>query len=76
MNDNKNENAKNPDFKVPMDLPSVKPEDYDSSIDSGRGSAKAPQSQIVTPDNQEDSVKREQKKRGRLSPRNKAIGGA
>jgi hypothetical protein len=39
MNDNKDENAKNPAFKVPMDLPSVKPEDYDASIDSGRGSA-------------------------------------
>jgi hypothetical protein len=36
---NKDENAKNPDWKVPMDLPSVKPEDYDKSIDSSRGSA-------------------------------------
>lgn len=39
MNHNKDENAKNPDFKVPMNLPSVKREDYDVSIDSGRGSA-------------------------------------
>jgi hypothetical protein len=40
MSDNDNDNAKNPAWKVPMDLPGVKPEAYKSSIDSGRGSAK------------------------------------
>lgn len=38
---NKDENAKNPDWEVPVALPSVKPEDYDRSIDSGHGSANA-----------------------------------
>lgn len=37
----KSENAKNPNFKNPVDLPHVKPEDYDAAIDSGRGSAKS-----------------------------------
>jgi hypothetical protein len=76
MSGNKDENAKNPDFKVPIDLPSVKPEDYDASIDSGRGSAKAPQGQAVKPGNQEDPAKREQKKHGQLPLHDEAIGGA
>ena len=38
----KNPNAKNPDFEVPVDLPSVTPEDYSKAIASGNGSAKAP----------------------------------
>lgn len=46
MNNNKDknkhhsdENAKNTAWKTPMELPSVKPEDYDTSIDSANGSA-------------------------------------
>jgi len=33
------ENAKNPDFKTPVDLPGVRPEQYGKDIESGRGSA-------------------------------------
>lgn len=36
---NRDENAKSPDWQVPTNLPGVAPEDYDASIDSGRGSA-------------------------------------
>lgn len=35
----KTPNAKNSDFAPPVDLASVKPQDYSSSIGSGRGSA-------------------------------------
>lgn len=35
----KSENVKNIDWKVPMDLPSVKPEDYAKNTPSARGSA-------------------------------------
>jgi hypothetical protein len=78
MNDNKDENAKNTDFKVPMDLPSVKPEDYDASIDSGRGSAgqQKPKGQSITPDKEEDPAKEKQKERGQLPLHDEAIGGA
>jgi triacylglycerol lipase len=34
------ENAKNSAWKTPMDLPSVKPEDYDIAIESANGSSK------------------------------------
>lgn len=33
----KNENAKNPDWKVPVNLPHVKPEDYPASQDATAG---------------------------------------
>lgn len=36
----KNHNAKDTKWKLPVDLNSVKPKDYDSSIDSANGSAK------------------------------------
>ena len=32
-------NAKDPHWKISMDLPSVKPEDYPSDVDSAKGSA-------------------------------------
>ena len=57
MNDNKNENAKNSDFKAPADLPHVEANDYDSSINSGNGSATAPKIQIVKPEPSKNSAK-------------------
>lgn len=72
---NKDENAKDPDFEVPVDLPHVKPEDYDVSIDSGGGSAREPKGQVVTPDKQKDPAREEQKKRGQLPLHGEAIGG-
>ena len=77
MGDNKDENAKNPDFKVPVDLPGVKPEDYDASIDSARGSAgQKPKGQAVTPGNKEDPARKKQKESGQLPLHEEAIGGA
>jgi hypothetical protein len=68
MNNNKDENAKNPDFKVPMDLPSVTPGDYDVSIDSGHGSAGQQQPR--------GQSRRGQKERDQLPRHNEANGGA
>jgi hypothetical protein len=42
MTNTKNENAKDPKWQTPVDLPGVKPEDYAKNIDSGRGSATDP----------------------------------
>jgi hypothetical protein len=73
---NDKENAKNPDWKIPMDLPSVKPEDYTTS-DSKRDSANIPKGQTVTSGNDnKDLAKEEQKKRGQLPLHDEAIGGA
>lgn len=66
---NDDENAKDPRWKIPMDLPSVKPEAYDATIDSGRGSAKSHESQ-------DNPAKEEQKKRGQLPKHDEPIGGA
>jgi hypothetical protein len=68
----KDENAKNPAFKVPVDLPHVKPEDYSASIDSSRGSAKG---QTVTPEQPENPAKEKQKKSGALPRHEEPIGG-
>jgi len=78
MTANKDKNAKNPDFQVPTDLPSVKPEDYAASIDSAHGSAgqQKPEGQVVTADKQEDPAKDKQKERGQLPLHEEAIGGA
>ena len=65
----KDENGKNPDWKVPMDLPSVKPEDYDASIPSGRGSAHSSQKN-------EDPAAKAQKQHGQLPLHDEKIGGA
>lgn len=35
----KNENKKDPHWKVPVNLPDVKPSDYEKDIDSGSGTA-------------------------------------
>lgn len=40
MTKQKSENAKSDKFKVPVDLPHVKPEDYTKDIDSAHGNAK------------------------------------
>lgn len=72
--ENKDEHAKNPDFIVPMNLPNVKPEDYDKSIDSGGGSAKAPKGQVVN-SKQNDPAREKQKEAGEMPLHEEAIGG-
>lgn len=74
---NRSENAKNRDWKGSPDLPSVKPEDYDTSIDSARGSAHKPEKQVVTPGNNPDKYlsKQDQKKRRQLPLHDEKIGG-
>jgi hypothetical protein len=67
MTDNKDDNSKNSDFKTPTDLPGVKPEDYDASIDSGRGSAGQ---------QKEDPARKKQKENGEMPLHEEAIGGA
>lgn len=61
--ENKNENAKNRNFRVPVDLPGAKPEDYDASIDSGYGSAgqQKPKGQVPAPEKQHDPDEKDQK---------------
>lgn len=71
MTDTKNENAKNPDWQVPVDLPGVKPEDYDKNIDSGRGSATHP----VFPGDGVDPAVKEAKRKQQMPLHDEPIGG-
>lgn len=70
---NKDENAKDKKWKVPVEVPSVKPEDYPANSSN---SSILPRSQTVTPEDREDPAVRQQKERGQYPLHDEKIGGA
>lgn len=71
------ENAKDPRWKVPVDLPHVEPEDYDESKGSTYGSTDTPEPEIIRRDEKDipNPAKEEQKKRGQYPLHDEEIGG-